>query len=180
MKKVLALAVAAVMGLAAQASDIYVGGNLGVWHDETADATTAKILPEIGYNLSDKWAIGTTIGYAYAGASGVHNNSFVFNPYARFSYFKHGIVSLFVDGGVDMAFGKTKVKGYGSSDTSASFGIGFKPGIALNLNDKFSLVAHMGRFGFDLCNDAAEAGGFHKGYGLDLWNSVSFGFYYNF
>lgn len=179
MKKILALAAAAVIGLSAQAKDLYIGGSVGVWHNETKDETTANILPEIGYNLSDKWAIGTTIGYKYYGHSKTHNNSFVFNPYARFSYFKSGIVTLFVDGGVDMAFGRTSYNGH-SGDTSAAFGIGFRPGVAVNLNQKFSLVAHLGRLGFDLGNDAAEAGGFDKGYGLNLYNNINFGFYYNF
>lgn len=183
MKKLFALATAALLSVASfdtfAQSTGYIGGNVGVWHDETADATSAAIAPEFGINLNNRWAIGTTIGYAYVGSEGAHNNSFVFAPYARFTYFRTGIVSLFVDGGFDMAFGRTSYKG-DKSDGSAYCGIGFKPGIAINLNDRFSLVAKLGEFGFHLANDAAEDAGMHKGYGLDLYNRVNFSFYYNF
>ncbi|MDE6316273.1 MAG: porin family protein [Muribaculaceae bacterium] len=180
MKKLILLASSVLLSASAFAeSNMYVGGSLGVWHDETADATSATITPEIGFNLNDKWTVGTTIGYSYKGNDNVSNNSFVFYPYARFNYFRAGIVSLFVEGGLDMKFGRTDV-GDNNGDTSAFCGICFKPGVTVALNDKFSLVAKLGDFGFHLANDAAEVAGLHKGYGLDLYNNVSFGFYYNF
>lgn len=180
MKKLFILAAAALLSTSAFAENKwYIGGNVGVWHDETVDATAATITPELGYNLNDKWTVGGSIGYSYAGNDNIDNNSFVFYPYARFNYFHSGIVSLFVEGGLDMKFGRTDISGH-NGDTSAFCGICIKPGITVNLNDKFSLVAKLGDFGFHLANDAAEAAGMHKGYGLDLYNSVAFGFYYNF
>lgn len=180
MKKFLTFAAAVLMSLSAFASDIYVGGSVGVLHNSTTDVTTANILPEIGYNLSDKAAIATAIGYSYVGNDGVHNHSFVFDPYVRYTFYKKGMVSLFVDGGVDFSAGATHYEHGGDTDASITVGIGFKPGIAVNLNDSFSVVAHTGLLGYTYGNDAAKAGGRFTGGGLDLTNAISFGLYYNF
>ena len=104
MKKLLVLAAAALVGLGAQAKDfvdeidfskVYVGGNIGVWHDQTDDYTSASILPEIGYNFNQKWTFGTQIGYQYIGDGDVHNNSFVLNHYASYTFYRAGMVQLF-------------------------------------------------------------------------------------
>lgn len=184
MKKFLTVIAASLLSLgafAAETDNFYVGGSIGVLHNSTTDVTTAKILPEIGYNLNKAWAVGTVIGYSYVGNSHVGNHSFEFDPYARFTYYKNGIVSLFVDGGIDLSLGSTKVKHGGDSDTSATVGIGFKPGIALNLNERFSIVAHTGLIGYTYANDAAKSAGKFSGGGLDLYNApLTFGLYYNF
>ncbi|MDE6582064.1 MAG: hypothetical protein K2K47_06030, partial [Duncaniella sp.] len=59
-------------------------------------------------------------------------------------------------------------------DSSTIWGIGLTPGISLNLNKKFSLVAHIGFLGY---RDLADAG---KVYGINIDNNLKFGFYYNF
>ncbi|MBD5294329.1 MAG: porin family protein [Muribaculaceae bacterium] len=188
MKKLLVLAAAALVGLGAQAKDfvdeidfskVYVGGNIGVWHNQTDDYTSASILPEIGYNFNQKWTFGTQIGYQYIGDGDVHNNSFVLNPYARYTFYRAGMVQLFCDGGVDFALGATGGD-HIDTDTSVVFGIGFKPGVALNVHKHVSIVAHLGFLGYKGANDAAEMGGFKKGFGFDFSNALNFGFYYNF
>lgn len=150
MKKFLVMAVMAIMALGVSAQ-VYVGGSLGYTHAKTdlGSGDQFTIAPEIGYNLNDSWAIGA--------------------GYARYTYFRTDLVSLFVDGGVDLGFSKPD-----EGDTSVVWGIGLKPGISLNLNEKFSLVAHMGFLGYQ---DLKERG---KVYGIDLHNNLSFGFYYNF
>lgn len=180
MKKIFILAAAAMMSLSAFASDLYVGGSVGVLHNATDDVTTANILPEIGYNLSDRAAIATAIGYSYVGKGGAHNHSFVFDPYVRYTFYQKGIVSLFVDGGVDFSAGVTHYEHGGDNDASITVGIGFKPGIAVNLNDSFSIVAHTGLLGYTYGNKAAKNGNRFTGGGLDLSNAISFGLYYNF
>ncbi|MCM1309836.1 MAG: porin family protein [Bacteroides sp.] len=180
MKKIITLAAVALMGLgAASAEDFYVGGSLGVMHNSTTKTTTANLLPEIGYNLSDNFAVGTSIGFSYVKQGDTHNGSFVFDPYARYTFFKGDRVSLFVDGGIDFSLGRTGWKG-GHSDCSVTVGIGFKPGISVDLNDRFSIVAHCGLLGYTYGNDAAKAGGRFTGGGLDLSNALSFGLYYSF
>ena len=143
MKKILAFAAMAVMALGAFAQDMYVGGQVGFWRNSGDNETSFQILPEIGFNLSEKLAIGTTIGYDYSYDDGRKLNLVVFNPYVRYTFFRNGNVSLFCDGGVDLGFGKAKYEGE-SSDTAVTYGIGIKPGISYSLSDKFSLVAHVG------------------------------------
>lgn len=98
MKKIFAiaaLAVASVFGTA-NAGNGYIGGSIGYMHESgnvslfnqstRATINTFNILPELGYNFNDKWAIGTTIGYEYKHFNHykVNSHMFEFNPYARF------------------------------------------------------------------------------------------------
>lgn len=182
MKKFLVMAVMAVMALGVSAQ-VYVGGSLGAWRDGSAKMTHINILPEVGYNLSDTWAIGTVIGWDYYHQHDASLNLVKFDPYARYSFVKAGNLSLFVDGGIDLGFGKAKVGGE-SSDTAVTYGIGFKPGVSYALSDKCSLVAHFGFLGYLDGNDDAKAAGslvdYEYGWGFNFSNNLSFGFYLNF
>ena len=64
------MALVAVMSLTASAQ-VYVGGSVGLWRDYNANETSFNLIPEVGYNLSDKWAIGLQIGYRHEYKSGV-------------------------------------------------------------------------------------------------------------
>lgn len=181
MKKLLTLAAAAIISLSAAAENMYVGGNLGFWRDGTEHKTNAHISAELGYNLTDNFAVGGALGWKYAHTHGVSGNLFNINPYVRYTFVKWDLVSLFVDGGVDLGIGKTSYKDGDDSDTAFTYGIGFKPGVALNLNDHCSFVAHFGFLGYNGMNDAAEDQGYHKSWGLDFSSyNLSLGFYYNF
>lgn len=179
MKKFLPLLAAMFIALGAHAEGFHIGGNLGIWRNSTDKVTSVTITPEVAYSISDQWLVGTTIGYKYTGYDHSHNSSFVLNPYGRYNYYKSGILGLFVDGGVDLALGRTAWDG-GHSKTSAAFGIGFKPGISLDITPKFTFVAHLGFLGYQGCNKAAELGGFKKGFGFDFSNGLDFGLHYNF
>ena len=173
MKKFLLFALVLVSAVAAKAQ-VYVGGELGFWHNNDEPKTTQfTIMPEIGYNFNEKWAAGVEIGYQYNKAGDTKINTFAINPYARYTYFKSGIVSLFVDGGVDFAV-------LHNEESYTAFGIGFKPGIALNVTENAGFVAHFGFIGYQDADD--EISEFvDKGFGLDLSSkNLSFGFFYNF
>lgn len=161
------MAVMAVMAVAASAQ-VYVGGSLSYSHEkvEEVKADAFTFAPEVGYNLSETWAVGAALNYTWVKDA---YNQFSINPYARYTYFRTDLVSLFVDGGFDLGYSKPE-----EGKSSTVWGIGFKPGISLNLSEKFSLVAHMGFLGYQ---DLKEKG---KVYGIDLHNNLSFGFYYNF
>ena len=68
MKKIL-MTIAAVFAAVSMNAQVYVGGSLAFesWSSQKLagdkSETVFKLLPEIGYNLSDEWAIGTVIGY---------------------------------------------------------------------------------------------------------------------
>lgn len=179
MKKIFALALFAVMAISASAQ-LYVGGSLKAWRDGTDHVTTAAILPEIGYTMNEKWAVGTVIGWEHRHETGTTNNMFRIEPYARYTFLSISKVNFFCDGAVGIGLGKTKENGE-SGDTAVNWTIGFRPGISLTLNEHCSLVAHVGFLGYQGANDAAKAAEYTDAWGLKLNNNnLSFGFYYSF
>lgn len=179
MKKFLFSLVAAVITLTASAQ-VYVGGEVGLWRNWDANHTTFSILPEVGYNLSDNWAIGTSIGYAYNYLEGNKTNAVEVAPYARYTYAKFDAVSLFLDGGFGFMTYKVSPKHGKSSDSQNAWQVGLMPGVKVDLTSKLSFVAHVGFFGYrdaDYENCAWGEDGF--GFKLD-GNNLNFGLYYNF
>ncbi len=168
MKKFFVMAIMAIMAVAASAQ-VYVGGSLGYTHTkyDEGNADVFTFAPEVGYNLNSTWAVGGSINYTWTKDV---SNSFYIKPYARFTFFHSELVNLFVDGGFNLGIDAPK---HGDSETI--WGIGFTPGLQLNLNKKFSLVSHIGFLGY---KDLGETGG--KVYGLNISNALTFGFYYNF
>lgn len=174
MKKTLLIAVAAIASLTASAQ-VYVGGEVGFWRNHSQNETKFSIAPEVGYNLSDNWAIGVNFAYKYEYNDGAKRNSVGVNPYARYTFAKFGPVNLFADGGFE--FYTSKWKG---GDSENYWGIGVKPGVAVNLTEKLSFVSHIGFLGYRDSNDHATNKGF-DGFGFDLdATNVTFGLFYNF
>ena len=138
----------ATMLVASVKAQVYVGGTVGLWHNDDLDATFFKLEPEVGYNLSEKWAVGGVLAFAHGKADEGKYNAFALAPYARYSYYENKVVRLFVDGG--FGFSTQKVKGF---DSVNGFEIGFKPGIAIKLNSKFSAVAKCGFLGYRRLHD---------------------------
>lgn len=181
MKKILLLAVAAVMalGASAQTNKWYAGGQVtfGRTTEQPSGvkSTQVTVLPELGYNMTDNFGVGAQVGVQYRKSGGEEKTVFQINPYARYTYLKYERVNLFVDGGVDLGIGSA----HGS--TAVQFGLGFRPGVSFNINDKFSLVAHVGFLGYQGGNRAAKDNGAPENWGLNLnSNNIMFGFYYNF
>lgn len=189
MKKFFVMAIMAVMAVGASAQ-WYVGGSLNFGqtkqtvsvNDEVArvKTTTFGVAPEVGYNFSENWAFGGVLDLGYTKQAGIKTTMIQVNPYARYTYYKSGMVSLFLDGTVGLGFGWSKAGGE-KSDTAVSYAIGLKPGVALNLTENFSLVAHIGLLGYQGGNDTYKDAGFPEEWGLHLnGNNLSFGFYYTF
>lgn len=68
MKKIVLSVIVALIAITANAQ-VYVGGTFGVGSDKVETEgtevrnTTFKILPEVGYELSEDWSVGTVVGY---------------------------------------------------------------------------------------------------------------------
>ena len=184
MKKILLLAVVMFASLNANAQ-FYVGGSIGFGSVGGGGNSEAvfTILPEVGYQLTDKWAIGCIMGYhkgdgAFADSSQTTENGmivnlaeeFIINPYARYSALSWKNVTLFFDGNLKF----TSV-----IDRGTRFGIGVAPGLAIALTDNISFVTHLGFVGFDSFSPKG-GGSSSTSFGLDLKNNCSFGVYYNF
>ena len=162
-------ALVAVASLSANAQ-VWVGGEVGFSAGKTTNNGTKlgagadfNLIPEIGYTLNDKFDIAVAIGIAhnngngkaYAGSEGydaygmvlddVNRNAFTLNPYVRYKFANAGDFTFFVDGG----FSYTMIHYSGNDDNANQWGLGFKPGIAYNISDKVSLVAHIGRLDYN-------------------------------
>ena len=180
MKKILMTMVAAFATVSMQAQ-VYIGGSAAIeaWSTQKLagdkSETVFKIMPEIGYNLTDKWAIGTLIGYQndkVKGVNGMSESAFSIAPYARYTFSKLGKVNLFVDGGI----------GFTSASKAdwTEINIGFTPGLAVNLTDNLSFVSHIGFIGWDQYNPDGDDNNISK-FGLSLDSmDLTFGLYYNF
>ena len=160
----------AMAALSAKAQ-VYVGGTVALWHNDDLDATTFALNPEVGYNLNEKLAIGGVLTFAHSKLDEGKYNAFALAPYARYSYYENKVVRLFIDGG--LGFSTQKVKGL---DSVNGFEIGFKPGIAIKLNDKFSVLAKCGFLGYR--DDYMDT---ESGYGFGFTSEdLSVGFHYEF
>jgi hypothetical protein len=192
MKKIL-MTLAAAFVAVTMSAQVYVGGSFSLASISTQklvgdqNETTLKIMPEIGYQLNDEWAIGAVIGYqsnkfdgveqgdnAFGtnASSGISESAFTFNPYARYTFANLGKVNLFVDGGIDFTT-------YSKSDAT-KLGVGFKPGLAVSLTDNLSFVSHVCFIGWNSFNPDGDDNN-TSAFGLGLsGENLSFGLYYNF
>lgn len=180
MKKLLLLAVAAVVSLAASAQTKWYAGGQVTFGRTTESASGVKttqvtVLPELGYNITNRVSVGTVVGVSYRKQGHEEKTVFEVNPYLRYNYLKFSKVNLFIDGGVDLGIGGAHGK------CAVEYGIGLRPGIELNLNQKLSLVAHVGFLGYESGNKAARDNGCPENWGLNLnSNNLMFGVYYKF
>ena len=64
MKKIFAVALVAMMTMTVNAQ-VYVGGGVGfqTTSQDGNSETFFKLVPEIGYNLDENWAVGIAVGY---------------------------------------------------------------------------------------------------------------------
>ena len=173
MKK-LVLTLALVFGMLTASAQFFVGGRFGLTYNNANDGTEFTLAPEFGYAFNDAWTVAGMIGYTYNDSkllgSKITTNSFYIAPYARWTFFTKDFLSLLVDGGFGISTSKRK----GESSVNG-FEIGFRPGIAFNLTDEFSLVAHCGFLGYrDKYNGSSVSG-------LSLTgNDLSVSLYYKF
>ena len=176
MKKLFLTMLIAIVAVSTKAQ-IYAGGELGFWRDYDENHTNFTVKPEVGYHLSDKWAIGINIGYEYNYTKGTKANTVEVSPYARYTVVTWGSVNLFLDGG--FGFSTTKIKDV--DDSSNGWEIGIKPGLSVDLTDKLSFITHVGFLGFrDYDKNAKQEFG-QEGFGFNVdGNDLTFGLIYNF
>ena len=63
MKKIVLFLFVAIATLSVKAQDLYMGGTVGLWRNDDANTTSFKLAPEIGYNLSEQWALGVELQF---------------------------------------------------------------------------------------------------------------------
>ena len=172
---------AAIVAVSASAQ-VYMGGSVGISSVKLGGGdseTTYKLLPEIGYNLNDKWAIGAYVGFG-KGTCDMQSNPFDNNtqeyftiqPYARYTFVKSQYVNVFMDGGL----GYTHY-----NDVANLFQVGLRPGVAVNLGAKLSFVTQFGFLGYNNLDPDMDGADSSTAFGFDLsGENITFGLYYNF
>ncbi len=168
MKKFLLIAVMAVLGAVSAQAQVRLGGEVAVWYNSNSENTSYTIMPEIGYKLNNQWEVGTHIGFS--GNSDQEGLNFKLAPFARYTFLRAGIFSMFGEGGFTVATAKHK-------DTA--FKIGLRPGVDVELSEHWSLEAHLGFLGF-AANDDGIGGMASSGFGFDFASGTSFGLIYQF
>lgn len=162
--------------------DFIVTGAFGVKSSSVGgtSSTSFKILPSLGYFVSDKIAIGGTLGYEQNGSgSGIGNtatNDFIvglfgryyMKPKSQFTFFGQGLLS----------FVSSSPQGGGNS--ASTFGLGFSPGLNYFVSNRFSLEATFGEIGFKTTSSGG-GGSSNTGFnfGFDL-TDIGFGLNYKF
>ena len=185
MKKLMLAAAMMVATISANAQ-VYVGGGIGFEsskaNKDASSLSAFTIVPEVGYKLDEKWAVGIQLGYGSKqtmekeGAGKITTSVFTVAPYARYTFAKSGIASFFVDGGIQFT-------SLGSDSKGSTFGVGLRPGVKFAASDKIDLVARLGYLGYRTANEDAQAlgYGFEKDYfGFNVnGNALEFSIYYN-
>lgn len=136
MKKVILVLVLAMMAFTAKAQ-LYVGGGLGFVG--TGAGAAFSIAPEVGYGFNDNMAAGASIGLGIS--SGLTQLSV--DPYFRYYFAELGPVRFFGDA----HFNFTHIMQSGEPGVS-TWGIGVRPGLAVDLTDRWSIVAHVASLGY--------------------------------
>ncbi len=123
----------------------YILGGTASYETSKTDAVNAKssenlnIVPNLGYFVSDDFAIGTGIGYSYsktavASPTGI-NNAVIVSPFGRYYAGLSDQFKFFGQASVPMAFGNVKAvdtngDAGAKAGTSTSIGVALSPGFA--------------------------------------------------
>lgn len=173
MKKIFAVALVAMMALTANAQ-VFVGGAVG--YNSTKASKNAKSVnsfvftPEVGYNINEDWTVGVTLDYQSTEANDQTLSGIGAGIYGRYNYLKSGMVTLFVEAGVDFLSH--------NHSRGTEYSVALRPGLSVALSEKLSLVAKTGLLGYSKESDKL-GGGSNFGIGVDN-TDLSFGLYYNF
>jgi hypothetical protein len=182
MKKIMFTLAAMLIAVSASAQ-VYVGGTAGIASVKNAandNETTYKFLPEIGYHLNNDWAIGVSFGWqkgtfdlvnnADPTVSGSLGQGCMINPYVRYTFVHSKYVDVFTDLGLDYAH---------INHTGDYYGVGFKPGLAVNLSKSISFITKIGFIGYQAFDP--KSGDNSNQWGVELnGNNIQFGVVYNF
>ncbi|MBQ0164859.1 MAG: porin family protein [Bacteroidaceae bacterium] len=155
MKKLILMAAVALCSLSASAQ-WYAGGGLGfgVVSPSVGDNKTSFYLtPEVGYSFNNKWGVGLDLSVGYNKIAKQDNTSFLFAPYARWTFAKAGIASFFADGALELETNPVL-----TTNDGTRFGLSIKPGVALNVSKHIDLQAKANLLSFSVYDEKAGDG----------------------
>lgn len=115
-------------------AQFFVSGTLGFNYRN--DVFSMKVLPGVGYELNDRWAVAAEGGFS------LYDGDFtgLLNPYVRFNFWTND--KLFLD-----AKAKSEIR---FGDGFVNTFVGLAPSIRYAVNDHWQLSADMGALGVDI------------------------------
>ena len=178
MKKLLLIVIAVIMAISASAQErkVYLGfGGIQMIGDISMPVpvlftgftqykrgdytyTGLGIVPEIGYFISNRFAVGLGLGvsyktYKYEGEEDYKRTSWGVNPYVRYYAVKTERFGLYLQGGG--CFVSSKYDGDDKADEM--FYAGIRPGVSYNISDRFAINASFGDLGYYDYGDSSSA-----------------------
>ena len=190
MKKIILMAAFAVASVAASAQ-VYVGGGLGFSSDKAAHPEgvevkakdTIKILPEVGYKLDDKMAVGIALGFNHSKQGDVKSTGFSVAPYFRYTFVKWNNVGLFAD--AQFAYENLKDEdvqgGQKVENKTNTWSLGIKPGVSVDLTENVTFLAKVGWLGYRSSKPDGDGMKASSEFGVDAdLTNLSFSMLFNF
>ena len=117
----------------------FVGGTASIGY---VDKFTFGIEPQVGYEITDRWAVGSSIGMTLVsgyGATAVLGSA---EPFVRFCVWHNELVYI------DLS----AVGGFVFDDELEGCLVGLRPGLRFRLNDHWDVAANLGLFGAQFIN----------------------------
>lgn len=188
----LAVALGVFTSAAAQeAGQMWAGGTVGLWSSKVKGGDSQlsfKVMPELGYNVTENVAVGIVLGAAHTHGETLNFdgnaltakgsvNAYTVNPFLRYTFVKGDIGSIFFDGGV----GYTWAKGCAGGSKANALEIGLRPGIALNVSSRVALISKFGFLGYqntkqDVFNEGTKGTSKTNSFGFDFdMSNIQFG-----
>ena len=192
MKKALLLTLFSSVAILTASAQVWIGGemyyksNSATLSDfEVNSNKSVGIMPEVGYRISDKWAVALRMEFTHSNDGTVslaqqtltgNMNQFSIRPFVRFTLYKKGQLGFYLDGGP--GYSTLSLSGYSSFNTIDA---AISPALCYDLNDHWALTAHLGKvryayFWTDFRNDKLK----NNSFDVDVLGSLSFGLTYSF
>lgn len=136
---VLVFAMGLIFQVSAQDAKMWLGGTLGISSVDNGinEQSTTTFMPEFGYHLNEKWAIGGRVGFSntkeetVATTRKINTTSIV--PFARYTFGNPSAFSFFGQGELPLNF-------YGGDiDSDSSIGVRIRPGFSYAFSQKWGL-----------------------------------------
>lgn len=155
------------------AKSLIIGGDITVSseqqkivnRDQKLQYTRFRIMPKVGYFLSDHMAIGIQAGVSCLGRkldqegdyAKLHENILLFSPFVRY-YLTSGKVGIFTEGSIDLGYGFIKQTGNDVTKKGniAQISLGVSPGIYYEIHPKMTLEFSAGWLGYSYATRKIE------------------------
>lgn len=144
MKKIIVLLMC-MCGMAAQAQ-VFVGGTGRVGYAN--EMFTLGVLPEVGYEISERWAVGASLGMSMAAANGESEVLGVAEPFVRFTPWRNERVAFDVKALGEMVFQREMLEAE----------VGLRPSLRFFVNEHLDFTVDFGLLGAT--------------YGADTWRAA--------